>query len=542
LYLLIGNNGVFQTLIPEDSISYLLNYLEVARIGDTDTSETFQVALKTIDDKLLYSYFNACIHLCSLYNHSLSSKDWTITLKYTYEDMIAQLEEHLEWIISVGNDGIRIEDKLLFNQNINLESKLVNRAVIKLYFQFSVLSNKSWFYSSNVVFKALITEERESEDGNDKWNFMDLDFFTNWEILVANKDENSDIGLFNIFSNDLVQFLISKQDYYESEGFFNVINIASKKLVLLYMGFLKLCSCSNISFFSDSNEVAQILLDVDSMKNNLSSIVNSNENNELSIKIKSMIEKNFTILDDTLQILSATDVEDFEFGIALKSFSKRAQLDPGNTLLISKYVEMCLFLRSDHKRKSSMMATAKRMAKRVSIASKIKTNIITDEIPEFLNINQEPIVITKFFFEDILSHLDKSVAGINNYTPEIILIKSMDKIQTYPQFIKTYLYSSCEDEINSYVRPEYKDKDNNNDEIREDMEGLSLHSRPNSTYEGSMNRILISDVEIKNLFLLTRFATPSPSLHFSIMGDIKETSILPNCLSAKWYIISISIY
>lgn len=479
-----------------------------------------------------------------MYSQPLSSKDWTNTANNNYEDIIAQLDEHLEWICSVGNDGLRIEDKLLFtNQNINLQAKIVNKAVIKLHYQFHVLSNKSWFYSSNIIFKALITEERVHEDGNDKWNFMDIDFYTNWELLVTNEDETTDNGIFNIISNDLVQYLISKQDYYEPEGFFQIVNIASKKLILLYMGFLKLCSSCSISFNSNSNEVSQILLDIDSMKNNLTSIIKSDQNNELSLQIKNMINNNFSILDDSMQILSSEDVEDFEFGMALKSFSKRAQLDPGNAIFISKYVEMIIFLRSDHKRKSGMMATAKRMAKRVSISANIKSSSIdSNEIPEFLNENQEPIIITNFFVEEIRNHLDTSVASINIYNPEFILVKAMSNFSTYPQFIKTYIYSSSEDEINSYNRVKFN-KDSNNNNLRESIDGLSLYDRSSSICAGSINRILISDLEVKKLFYITRFTTPSPYLHFSIMGDNKETSIQPNCLAAKWYsILLISLY
>ena len=107
-----AQSGLFKTMIPEDVIRGLKNYILYARVKKSDVAQSFHKTLDTIDVKVHTAYVIALQHLADQYISAVESCDWTaISSKVNAKDVDAemrQLTEHFEWMCCTINDSYRV--------------------------------------------------------------------------------------------------------------------------------------------------------------------------------------------------------------------------------------------------------------------------------------------------------------------------------------------------------------------------------------------------------------------------------------------------
>jgi hypothetical protein len=74
-----GESGVFQSLLPEDSIEYLLQYISLTRLHEKNIAESFRQHVDKLDANVHLSFASSFKYLSEIYVDALKAKDWTST-------------------------------------------------------------------------------------------------------------------------------------------------------------------------------------------------------------------------------------------------------------------------------------------------------------------------------------------------------------------------------------------------------------------------------------------------------------------------------
>ena len=144
-----GEEGQFQSLLPEDSTAYLLQYISLTRLHEKNIAKSFRKHVHKLDANVHLSFASAYKYLADIYSDSLQVKDWTKTdprsLKpieseggthvimknnnatnnsnsisnddYMLDDNEReQLDTQIEWLCSVANDCRRITEEAMISK------------------------------------------------------------------------------------------------------------------------------------------------------------------------------------------------------------------------------------------------------------------------------------------------------------------------------------------------------------------------------------------------------------------------------------------
>ena len=74
-----GERGQFQSLLPEDSTAYLLQYISLTRLHETNIAMSFRKHVHKLDANVHLSFASAYKYLADVYADALKTKDWTKT-------------------------------------------------------------------------------------------------------------------------------------------------------------------------------------------------------------------------------------------------------------------------------------------------------------------------------------------------------------------------------------------------------------------------------------------------------------------------------
>ena len=71
--------GMFQSLLPEDSTAYLLQYIALTRLHEKNIAVSFAKHVHKLDANVHLSFASAYKYLADVYADALKVKDWTKT-------------------------------------------------------------------------------------------------------------------------------------------------------------------------------------------------------------------------------------------------------------------------------------------------------------------------------------------------------------------------------------------------------------------------------------------------------------------------------
>lgn len=71
--------GMFQSLLPEDSTAYLLQYIALTRLHEKNIAVSFAKHVNKLDANVHLSFASAYKYLADVYADALKVKDWTKT-------------------------------------------------------------------------------------------------------------------------------------------------------------------------------------------------------------------------------------------------------------------------------------------------------------------------------------------------------------------------------------------------------------------------------------------------------------------------------
>ena len=78
-YFFIILTGMFQSLLPEDSTAYLLQYIALTRLHEKNIAVSFAKHVNKLDANVHLSFASAYKYLADVYADALKVKDWTKT-------------------------------------------------------------------------------------------------------------------------------------------------------------------------------------------------------------------------------------------------------------------------------------------------------------------------------------------------------------------------------------------------------------------------------------------------------------------------------
>lgn len=167
--------------------------------------------------------------------------------------------------------------------------------------------------------------------------------------------DDSNIGsiennrIFSNFIKEVEEYIIEKIDFFNSLCFFYFLAQAADNIIIIYLTFLKTFYDNKRKLQPESTQIKQIVIDIKSIKNsfnNLAKICNIDQANVL-------ISARFDGLSDVITLINS-DIMSEEFTETIQLILKKARKNPTQAIELSKFVELCVNLRSDHVRKKSI--------------------------------------------------------------------------------------------------------------------------------------------------------------------------------------------
>jgi hypothetical protein len=546
--------------------------MAVACLEESTISISFRKNIDKLQEKVSFAYTNAFNYLSSIYWKLIQAIDWcnvSSKLLLTEEDRMILLDEHMEWLCSVANDCDRIISNNMINVQVNnkdLSSQGLNLVTRQVYSQFTQVCHASLDYVSCIIYKIVSDEYKEiTIDGQVvKWKLNDRNFYDNWQctcleaicgdlsvddlscIADCNINSIDNNGMFINFITEIEEYILERIDFFNDQCYYFFLAQAADNIIVIYLTFLKTCHDNKRSFQPESNEIKQMIIDIKSIRNSFNNLANKSNINQAKLLIASRFDR----LNDVI-ILINSDIMSEEFTKTVQSILKLAKNSPNKAVELSKFVELCIYLRSDHERKKSIYlinATSKAVDYTSDVVnSAVKTfkrssftGFFKKGTGEGNNQNNKSRTSQKddddsicaFFIKQIHDCKDivLSIDTINNeefplWKSPIQRIIDLHNTDLFTNFISTSLMKSMANDASIL-------SSSSSDDI------FKNHFNSN----GNKNTIVLSNIFIRNLFCLSQFSKPSCYLQFTIMGVSMQTKARNETLHPNWRYLSIYIY
>ena len=373
-----GRAGAFQSLLPEDVASYLTNYLQIARFSEENIAASFRRSLSIFDSKVCLSFASSFSHLCSAYWGVLDGRDW-IQASASLDEVqqFDQLDEHVIFLSSVGNDARRIVETsllLVFDKDtgesmiFDDDSAELAMIVDRIHSTFLQICTCAMDEISCVIFKILASSQEaagstsssgaissmasfytggKKASGN-RWRLFEADFYSDWEQYAALANSSASVArdksIFGQFLSDFQAFLQSRSDYLEPFCYYKLLHICADKIVILYFHLMKTAHARGRTFLRYGAEVEQMASDVAMIKEAFSQAADTPE----TVQYADALLSKFKRLDQAVALIKC-DSASIEFPNLLKSIFKIAQGNPQDAAALARLTEVCYTLRADHR-------------------------------------------------------------------------------------------------------------------------------------------------------------------------------------------------
>ena len=360
------DRGPFQSLLLEDVISYLTNYLKIARFEEDNIAPSFRKSLDVFDAKVALSFARSFHHVCDAYWEVLALRDWTVAdAGLTEEQEFEQLDEHILWLSSVANDARRVVESsmlLVFrnnnSSNIDEETNLeLASEVDRIHSKFLKISNTAIDEVTCVIFKVLSSHSIKTATSNStssiltsrirnvQWRLFDVDFYSDWEKSALNKVGNTgqqNTVLAELMTN-LQSFLQARWDYLLPYCYYKLLQVCADKVMILYFQLIKTAYVERKRFERNGPEIIQITQDIEMIKKCFQTAVQSNND---TMQYSDALSSKLRRLDQSLQLINC-DSSTNEFPLLLKSIHKIAQGNPSDAIALANFTQICFSLRAD---------------------------------------------------------------------------------------------------------------------------------------------------------------------------------------------------